>query len=219
MKFLSKLIKYLFILLLIVFLLAFGGSYAMSYMGTANYPVRFGEEIEKAAEEEKLDSRFIAAIIKTESDFRPDVVASDGGMGLMQLMPDTAKQMCEELGIAYSEDAMLDPATNIKLGSHYLASLIQKYQSRHLATAAYNVGHTKVDQWLEQGIITWELDSMDKIPVPITRKYVQKVDKAYNIYSVFYADKLPTNTRDMNRFSLAWSNLLEAAKWTYHKVR
>lgn len=219
MKFLRKLIKHLLILLLIVFLIALGGSYAMSYFGTANYPIRFGKEIEEAAQEENLDPRFIAAIIKMESDFRPDVIANDGGMGLMQLMPDTAKEMCKEIGIDYSEKAVLDPATNIKLGCHHLSSLIQKYQNRHLATAAYNVGHTKVDQWLEEGTITWELETMKKIPVPITRKYVQKVDKAFSIYSVFYPDHLPDDTRQMNRFSLAWENLLHTAKWTYHKVK
>lgn len=219
MKFLRKLLKYLLILLLIVSLLTLAGSYAMSYLGTANYPVRYGREIEEVAKEENLDPRLVAAIIKTESDFRADVIAKDGGLGLMQLMPETAKEMCKEVGIDYSEEAVLDPVTNIRLGCHHLASLIQKYQNRHLAAAAYNVGHTKVDQWLEEGTITWELESMKKIPVPITQKYVQKVDKAFSIYSVFYPDQLPEDTGKMNRFGLAWKNLRRTASWAHQKVK
>lgn len=219
MNFIKKLLKYLLLLLFVVFLLGFLLSYLLSYVGSGNYPIRYGEEIERVAQEEKLDPRLIAAIIKTESDFRSEVIASDGGMGLMQLMPETAQEMCQAFGLTYQKDLMLDPATNIKLGTHYLSSLIQKYQNRHLATAAYNVGQRKVDGWLKDGTITWELSSMDKIPVPITRRYVKKVDKAYQIYSVFYSDHLPKETASMNAFALAWDHLVKAARWSINKVK
>lgn len=208
-------IKIILCLILIVFILAFVYFYSLSYRGLSNWPVKYGQEITEAAEENGLDPHLVCAIVKTESDFRSDVIASDGGQGLMQIMPETGQKIADDLDMKYSEERVLDVQTNLKMGSYYFSKLLQKYQSKDLAIAAYNGGPKQVDGWLENGIINWEEESMENIPVDVTRNYVKKVNRAHRIYSVLYPDELPEDTYELSRASLALKNLSHIWNWAF----
>lgn len=96
-----------------------------------------------------LNPVLVLAMIEAESGFRVKVVSSAGAIGLMQLMPDTARVVAKRFGIKYTgPKALSDPFTNLSLGIAYLAQLRDKYQglSPYYAIAAYNMGPARLDQ-------------------------------------------------------------------------
>lgn len=116
--------------------------------------------IDKVANAEGLDSDLLRAVVETESNYDPDAISRKGAVGLMQLMPETARGM----GVADP----FHPAENLQAGARHLRRLIDKYQGRlALALSAYNAGENAVDRY--KGIP----------PFPETQDYVEKVLKAY----------------------------------------
>ena len=116
---------------------------------------QWNEMIQTACQMFGLDPKFIAAIIKVESDFDPFVVSSAGAQGAMQIMPATQK----DLGLIDP----FDPRSNIQAGCAYIHQLLLKYGSTELALAAYNAGPGAVDK--AQGIP----------PFAETKNYVRRV--------------------------------------------
>lgn len=115
--------------------------------------------IDKAAKIHDVDSDLIKSVIRVESNFKPGSVSSAGAMGLMQLMPETAK----ELGVKNA----YDPAENIMGGTKYLKGLLDRYGgNKSLALAAYNWGLGNVEK------------DLSKMPQE-TRNYIGKVMKYY----------------------------------------
>jgi soluble lytic murein transglycosylase len=122
---------------------------------------RYDKLIEKVARAEGLDSDLIRAVVETESNYDPWAVSKKGAVGLMQLMPETAKRM----GVTDP----FHPAENLEAGTRYLKRLIDKYEGQlTLALSAYNAGERAVDRY--RGIP----------PFPETQDYVTKVLNAYD---------------------------------------
>lgn len=120
--------------------------YACSVTSTINWqstPLHlqeFGDEIEKAAQQYGLESSLVRAVIHAESGFNARARSPKGAMGLMQLMPGTAR----DLGVA---DAHI-PSNNIRGGAQYLARLLARFKNNvTLATAAYNAGPEAVQKY------------------------------------------------------------------------
>jgi soluble lytic murein transglycosylase len=127
------------------------------------------------------DDGLVALVVKHESGGQVDAVSPKGARGLMQLMPDTAKEMAGELGIPYDEQRLTtDPQYNMALGSAYLKKMIGRYGDRTLAVAAYNAGPGSVDKWLQEngdprgGDIT-PAEWVAKIPYKETREYTGSI--------------------------------------------
>jgi soluble lytic murein transglycosylase len=136
-----------------------------------------------------VDMAAIYAIARTESRFQPDAISKSGAMGLMQLMPATAKQAAKKLGVDYSSAKLTsDPEYNAQLGSSYLADQLETYTgSLVLAAAAYNAGAGNANKWIaaygdpraaDVDPVVW----VELIPFQETRKYVQRVLGNYLIY-------------------------------------
>lgn len=116
----------------------------------------FQKTINEAARENNLDPKLVNAIIEQESGFNPNAVSEAGAVGLMQLMPDTARH----LGV---KDP-LNPHENVRAGTKYLSSLLNRYQGNVvLALSAYNAGPANVDRY--QGVPPFEE----------TKNYVRKI--------------------------------------------
>lgn len=116
--------------------------------------VPYGELIDKFSTEHGVDAKLVRAVIQVESAYRNTARSRKGAMGLMQLMPDTARQ--------YGVKDPYDPASNIEGGVKYLKALLQRLP-RDLALAAYNAGEAAVQR--AKGIP----------PYPETRNYVSQV--------------------------------------------
>lgn len=147
------------------------------------YPLKYESTIVKYADEYGLDPYFVCAMIDTESNFDENAVSEDGAQGLMQIMPETSGWIAEKLKISAYD--IFDPETNIKFGCWYLRFLKDKFSGEEqLMMAAYNAGHNKVEEWLGQ--YSKDGITLDEIPYAETKKYVDKVTRAYEEYQKLY---------------------------------
>ena len=119
----------------------------------------------------------VYAIIKAESDFQEDAVSLAGAVGLMQLLPRTAKWIAEEVDGVYYYEELFNKAKNIEYGCYYLRYLFDKFNDMDIVICAYNAGETKVREWVEDGNLV-----LNKIDYPETRNYLKNVKGYYRIY-------------------------------------
>ncbi len=123
-----------------------------------------------------VDPFLLMGIARRESAFNNEAVSPVGARGLMQLMPGTAAQVSNQLGIARpSLGELFEPELNIRLGSTYISDMLKRYRGNRLAaTAAYNAGPGRVDRWLREAPQEFDL-FVESIPFRETRAYVQAV--------------------------------------------
>ena len=136
-----------------------------------------------------VPTEFAMAIARQESELDATAASSAGARGLMQLMPATAKHMAEVAGVAYDPDRLgRDGTYNARLGTEYLSRMLARYDGSYvLATAAYNAGPGRVDDWLEEfgdprepgaDAVIW----IESIPFSETRNYVMRVLEGLHVY-------------------------------------
>lgn len=169
------------------------------------YPGIVDEATRKAGQKNALDEYFVYAITRQESHFAMDAKSSAGAMGLMQLLPSTAKQTAKIHGVPYRRSYdLLKPHTNITLGSHYLGGLLKRFDNnRFLAAAAYNAGPTRVKRWLAQSDSKLPYDIwIETIPFNETRNYVQNVLTYSVIYAYRNGEKKPLLNKHETRTSM-----------------
>ncbi len=154
----------------------------------AVYPVYFYGEIQSQAAKVGIKPTLVAAIIRVESHFREDDVSHAGAIGLMQLMPATARWVALQAGERdYKATRLALPSVNIRLGSFYLAYLIKQFHDNlPEAIAAYNAGPNRVQRWLSTGVWSGDEVSVEDIPVLETRHFVARVLYTYDIFQRFY---------------------------------
>jgi soluble lytic murein transglycosylase len=133
------------------------------------------------------------AIMRQESNFDATIVSPAGARGLMQLMPATAQLVAKRLGETTSPAALTaDPAQNMRLGTAYLADMLEQFSALPLAVAAYNAGPHRVKSWLVlngdprpgASMPAEMVDWIELIPFNETRNYVQRVLENIAIYRV-----------------------------------
>ena len=142
----------------------------------ARYPLRYEHIVRGHADNYRLDPALVAAVIYQESKFRADARSDSGAVGLMQLLPETAKGIAARTGGSQFEvDDLYDPEINVRYGSWYLRHLIDKYGTEERALAAYNGGQGNLDR----GVM-----------YPETRHYVDRVLELREIYRKAYPSEL-----------------------------
>ena len=148
------------------------------------YPLRYEQIVRGHAQNYSLEPALLAAVIYQESKFRPDAKSSSGAIGLMQLLPDTAKGIALHTGGSnFRVDDLYDPEINVRYGAWYLRHLLRKYGDETTALAAYNAGQDNVDRWRRDG---------RGIQFSETRAYVDRVEELKKIYRRAYGDELGT---------------------------
>ena len=179
MDFLRKIIRVAIVLVVIV-------SLARYYILDEAYDKKYEDIVEKVATKYEIDSNLIYAIIKTESGFNKDAKSGAGAIGLMQIMPGTAKEVSKNIGLVeFDEDMLYEPEVNIEIGTSYYKTLLDKYENKELALIAYNAGQGNVDKWINDGVIT-DQTSYFNLPYKETTIYWQKVMSNYTIYNYLY---------------------------------
>ncbi len=161
-------------------------------VANTDYPTPFRAEVVQEAKKRNLDPRFILAIMKQESSFRPDVKSGSAARGLLQLTYDTALKYNQKAGFpAIQPDDLYVPRTNIAIGCEYIAALRDEFGGLNEAIAAsYNGGEDNAARWWnrskpkEPGIFAAEVGFAE------TKDYVFKVMRNYRIYRELYDENL-----------------------------
>lgn len=154
-----------------------------------SYPVYYKDEIWPMAQAENLDPYLVLALIREESRFNKDVFSYAGAVGLMQLMPATAK--AEAKGRKIPEGNLLDPSYNLKIGILHFGYLVKAYKGNYsYALAAYNGGINATNRWIQANRNLPEPEFTEKITYEQSRYYVKKVLQSYWTYKWLYASPL-----------------------------
>lgn len=175
------------------------------------FPLAYQEELNLASKSTKIETTFLYAIARQESAFAPEVRSPAGAMGLMQLMPATAKETANKIGVKYKYWDLIKPSNNIELGSSYLHQLLDQFKGNHiLAAAAYNAGPNRVKQWISKQDKQIPYDVwIETIPFNETRGYVQNVLSFSVIYGYRLGDKTPLlSEQNKNQFLLGFANII-----------
>lgn len=173
-------------------------------LGEPNMAVRMGKSIARTGRAEvapyypliplpetisQVPTALVLAVIRQESEFRPEAQSHAGAKGLMQLMPATARAVATANGTPHEPGQLIDdPVHNVTLGTAYLDRLLERYDgSLVLTVAAYNAGPGRVSEWIETSgdprddaidPVRW----IEEIPYTETRNYVQRVLEGVGVY-------------------------------------
>jgi soluble lytic murein transglycosylase len=136
--------------------------------------------------EYQISPLLVLSLIHVESSFRPAAVSPKGAVGLMQLMPSTARAIAPGLGLDLSApNALADPKVNIELGLHYIQHLKSRFRSEEHMLTAYNIGPAALQKKLRNG---------DQLPLG----YYQKVMQAMEGY------RRAAGTKARDRGTVTW---------------
>jgi len=154
------------------------------------FPLPFYDTVVTYAGDQELKLAYVYGIIRQESVFQTDVRSSAGALGLMQLMPATAKEVARKQKIKFSRfeffkeklkprkypQSILIPKINIQLGTAYLRQMLNRFNENYLlATVAYNAGATRAKRWAKKyGCFSPDI-WIELIPFKETRNYVKRV--------------------------------------------
>ena len=154
------------------------------------YPLAYEKPLRNAASREELSLTLLSGLMRSESLFMHDIRSPAGALGLMQVMPRTGRQTARQLNLRWrGNNTLINPSTNIRIGSYYLSNQLKRFGHPAMAAAAYNAGPHRVKQWMPE--TSMPLDAwVASIPFTETRNYVQRVLGAQVIYEWRYTGEL-----------------------------
>lgn len=151
----------------------------------AAYPAAFPREVGASAERAQIDPYLVLAVMRRESLFKPDTRSAAGAVGLLQLLPATARRAAAVLDRPTPRDEqLLEPATAIDLGTWYLAELLGRFGDPAVALAAYNAGPRNSGPWASRAVGRPLDEWVEDIPYRETRRYVKVVLGAWSAYRI-----------------------------------
>jgi len=114
------------------------------YMSRTNVEA-MASQVELVSRKYGISSDMIYAVIHAESSFNPMALSDKGAMGLMQILPSTAREVAARINIRWTDERILwDPMTNLEVGTYYLHTLMDRFDSVEVALAAYNQGPNRI---------------------------------------------------------------------------
>ena len=169
--------------------LAWPGAFPMGY-----------QNIIQSVVPQHVDPFLVSGLIREESLYSARVVSPVGAVGLMQLMPSTAKRVAQQLSLSDTEfihDRLYQPHFNIQLGTHYLGELLNEFEGNIIySVAAYNAGPQAVQRWIAKSGHRPSDEFVELIGYRETRGYVKRVVGSYRIYRMLYGKACPSISLD-----------------------
>jgi peptidoglycan lytic transglycosylase len=139
------------------------------------YPTPHRDALEAAARQWDLDEATVYALVRQESRFNPEARSRVGAVGLMQLMPATARWVAKQIPVQpFRPQMLVSPEVNAQMGSYYFRRVLTALGSPLLATAAYNAGPGRARRWRDERPLEGAI-YVETIPFNETRDYVRKV--------------------------------------------
>lgn len=159
------------------------GSIPMAYWRIL-FPEPWWETIKAESARNGLDPYLVVSLIRQESVFDPSVISYANAWGLMQILPAEGRVLARQAGMSHFQSfQLLDPETNIRLGTLYLKQLMDKFGGvQEYALAAYNAGDTRVVDWKAAGPYSGMDEFVESIPFTQTREYVEAILRNEAIY-------------------------------------
>lgn len=156
---------------------------------SAGYPLVHSELVAQHTAANGLSEGLIYGLIRAESGFSPAIKSPVGAIGLMQLMPATAKATAREKG-AFNPQRLTVPEYNIKLGTRHFSDLMKSFNGEVIySIAAYNAGSSAVNRWRKNTAGLKMDEFIESIPYQETRDYVKKVYASAATYRQLYGLK------------------------------
>ncbi len=152
------------------------------------FPLPFRPALDDFAKLRDLDPFMVAGLIRQESEFNPTVRSHANAYGLTQIIPSTGRLLARKNGIRpFTISLLLQPDTNINLGTTYLRMLLDEWGGKWEETlASYNAGKSRVTNWVTWGQYREPAEFVESIPFNETHEYVQAVIRNGAIYRELY---------------------------------
>lgn len=148
------------------------------------FPEPYWSIIKTESAKNDVDPYLVASLIRQESEFNPSAISYANAWGLMQLLPSVGRNMARQEGMTHFQTfQLLDPETNIRLGTRYLKETLDHFGGvAEYALAAYNAGDSRVEDWQASGPYSGIDEFIESIPFTQTREYVQAILRNVEIY-------------------------------------
>jgi soluble lytic murein transglycosylase len=153
------------------------------------FPRPYWAQLESDSRANGVDPFLVAALIRQESEFNPEAVSRKSAYGLMQLLPSVGKSLAKKEGERhFNTSELLDPSTNLRLGTQDLRKSIDRYNGQiEYALAGYNAGDSPVHQWMSTNNYKDIAEWVESIPYTETREYVQGIVRNRELYRAVYS--------------------------------
>jgi soluble lytic murein transglycosylase len=140
------------------------------------YPYAYRDIVETVSHQHDIDPLLVLSVMREESTFDPGAKSTAGALGLMQLMPETAFRLNQNLHLKITNASHVwNIKNNIHIGAFYLSILVKEFGSYAYALAAYNAGEERVKKWIQKGNYKSIDEFIEDIPYSETRDYVKRV--------------------------------------------
>jgi soluble lytic murein transglycosylase len=157
------------------------------------YPPAFAEAVSRNAADNRISENLAYALIRAESNFFPEARSPVGALGLMQLMPATAKDTARQMRETVTTPQLTIPEVNVRIGTRYLKGLLTRFNGNLVsAVAAYNAGPSPVLRWRKSLAGLREDEFIESIPYGETREYVKRVLAGMEVYRRLYGGEGPS---------------------------
>jgi soluble lytic murein transglycosylase len=155
------------------------------------YPLPYESALRREAARNGFDPMIAAGLIRQESTFQADAVSHANAVGLMQVLPKTAKLLAKQLKVRYVKTKLFDPDYNLQLGMLYIAGLLKMTGAPEYALAAFNAGEDRIAAWRAERNYEEIAELVESIPFTETHDYVQIVLRNAEVYRMVYGQGAP----------------------------
>jgi soluble lytic murein transglycosylase len=160
-----------------------------------SFPKGYKEIVGPYAKKYGVDELLVYSIIREESRFQKDVVSPADAVGLMQLIPPTARTVARQIGInGFSTSMLTIPRINIEMGIFYFKQVLDQFNGDvELALASYNAGPHRAADWKVRFYGLEKDEFIEEVPFKETRNYIRRILRSYGAYKAIYGDSSGSN--------------------------